>query len=232
MRAHELLIDLLERFALAVPEADFRLGWRQLPAGRLPTRPVVTGQVEKEVRAGGGWEASLGFTVWLPRNARADWAEEIMAAITATAETGQAAPTGMERGAVCVDKNTGLLALAVVFRFGAVGSAAGKKTYPVWLDGKKYAVTGWKVSVGGSVEELVAVGEDEPFACMGRTVYTVELKGLGGLGLALEGSVALQVENWRFEGCRWKSLSAEGGVLVSEKRTEVEGWRSWNGLRN
>lgn len=214
MKGHEILSALLESFALAAPEADVRAAWKPDPAGRLSARPLITGQVNKETQAGEDWEAALGFTLWLPRGADPQSAESILSAMTAAARLGETPPASIERSGAAVDKNTGALTIGCVFRFGATpGSAAGKKTYTVRLNGEAFAVTGWKVTAGG--EELTAVGEDVAFARRGAR-DTVELQGLSAEGRKVGDGFRATVGDREFTRCRWRTVSAAGGVFTGE----------------
>lgn len=217
MRASEALAALLADFREAAPQADFREAYAMEPASRRLARPVAVGRVLKESTAGEGWEAKLGFTLYLPQGwggGRADPLLETLAE-RALARYPQAS---VERGAAAVDKALGVVSagLTVTLQEGG-GAVAGR--FPVLLNGREYQVSGWKLSAGEAGKALVAVGEEEPFAYSGGRVYTVELQGLGAGAQALADGFSAQLAGRPevYRNCRWKSLSGNGaGVFQSE----------------
>lgn len=233
MTAHEILTELLEGFRGSAPEVDFREAYGSQDAGRLLVRPVVTGEVAKEVTEGEGWNAKLAFLLYMPRGAGADEAEGILAAMTAYAIESQPLLTTVQRGAPGVDKSTGSVTVSWTLSFETPeddsqgeqgGSTSGsKKRYTIYIDGTEYSVTGWKAAYSESGSSLTAIGEDVPFSRKNRREYSVELQGLDITGLeALDGfTLRLDQQEQVYAGCRWKSLSASGnGVLTATERWE------------
>lgn len=234
MPAHEILTELLEGFRAGTPEADFREAYGQEDAGRLIVRPTVTGEVVKEVRSGGEWNAKLAFLLYLPRGAGIGQAEGILTAMAACAAESQPLLTAVQRGAVGVDKATGSVTVGLTMAFekpeekepdGGQEDSDGKDKprYTVYIDGAEHTVTGWKAAFSESGSSLTAIGEDVPFSREIRREYTVELQGLDITGLEELDGFTLRLGEQRrvYAGCRWKSLSTAGtGVITAAERWE------------
>lgn len=223
MAAHELLDQLLEGFRQAAPEADFREAYCGEPAGRILSRPVATGAVSRETEEGDGWEAALKFHLYLSRGEGPGAAERILDKMAVWTRENQPLLIGIERGAASVDKTSGSVAVGWTATFakpGTSGGQSGKRTYPIYLNGRKYTVTGWKASCSEPLNGLTAIGEDEPFAREEGKEYTVELQGLdvGGLEELEDFTLRLGEQRGTYSGCRWRSLSTVGAWVLEAAR--------------
>lgn len=82
------------------------------------------------------------------------------------------------------------------------------------------------MSLSLSGEELVSVGEEEPFALRDPGVqYQVELEGLqNASGLERMAVFTAQIGKARYTGCRWKRLELTAGkaVFLAANREEME----------
>lgn len=227
MKANELLENLLSLFREGIPDADFLRGYPGAAGSRSLLRPVVAGEIEGETVKPGSEEARCRFRIFLPEDRDAAAAEEIFAAMCVRA--GEAYPgfSAISRGAADRDKATGLLSVACTLSFlsqtGSGGESLGRKAV---LGGREYVVSGVKTTVSRKGDELVSIGETEPFAVLGEeTEYTVELEGLDVSGL--ENLARFTVELGEgpdavYKNCRWKTLSdvLRKASFVSSQREE------------
>ncbi len=224
MNASELLDGLLSLFGENIPETDFFRSWRGRAENRRFIRPAVTGEVAEETVKPGSEEVKLRFRLFLPEGEGAQKAEELFAAMCTLAGKKYPGFSAISRGGMDRDKATGLLAVTCFLSFltqtggSGGGEALGKR---VKLGGMEYLATGVRTSVSRTGEELVSVGETEPFAVRGeKTEYTVELEGLDVAGLERLAGFTAELGDGPdavYKGCRWKSLSdvARRAVFVS-----------------
>lgn len=226
MTAHELLTALLGELPKAVAGADFQEAYSPSPAPRRRERPLVTGQVEKECRAGDAWSAALGFTVYLPGGEAPGRALELAQAIARAAEEGQPLFTQAQTGPVAAEKALGGLAVkcTLFFAAGDGGASPGKARYSVAINGQRYTVAGWKEAVDSTETVYTAIGEDVPFYRRQRWAYTVELQGLAPGLAGLDGfTLRLGDGPWLYSGCRWKTMTAAGTATAAAKvRTKAD----------
>lgn len=225
MTGHERLTGLLQDFREAMPETEFRESYGTEAASRRG-RMMVTGQVERETRTGESWETQLVFHLWLGAKDQLAQAHGLAGRMEAIARQNQPALTQAQVGMAAVDKSSGGLVLELQLWFAGngddPGGPGGKKIFLIWLNGQARWVTGWKLSLGGNLKRLTAVGEDIPFYERLEPEYTVELQGLALDAGALEG-FRLKLNGTVYENCQWKSFSAAGsGVLVSGERHREE----------
>lgn len=224
MNASELLDSLLALFGENISEADFFRAWRGRAEFRRFSRPVVTGEVDGETVKPGSEETRLRFRIFLPEEAGADKAEEIFAAMCTLAGEKYPGFSAISRGSADRDKATGLLAVTCSLSFLSQSGGAEAQGSKVVLGGLEYRISGFKTSVNRKSQDLVSIGETEPFAVLGEeTEYTVELEGLDVSGLErLAGFTAELGESPTvvYQGCRWKSLSdvARKAVFVSYEK--------------
>ncbi|WP_322168604.1 hypothetical protein [Acutalibacter caecimuris] len=226
MTAYEILAGLLEAFRAAIPEADFREAYGPETASRRLGRVLAAGQVERESTDGSGWQARLGFTVYLPPGRGQGQAQAVASAMETAARESQPLLAETVLGPVTADKTFGGTAMHCTFSFARpAGAGGGAGKGGITLDGKHYPVTGWKESVSREGEALVAMGEDVPFWEPGRT-YTIELQGLGAAAMGVADGFTLRLEGpgWLYMGCRWKSRGSGGtAVAISRTKTVKEG---------
>lgn len=224
MNAPELLDSLLALFGENIPEADFFRAWRGRAESRRFTRPAVTGEVDGETIKPGSEEIRLRFRIFLPEEAGGNKAEEIFAAMCALAGEKYPGFSAISRGAADRDKATGLLAVTCTLSFLSQSGGAEAQGSKVLLGGLEYRISGFKTSVSRKSQDLISIGETEPFTVLGEeTEYTVELEGLDVSGLErLAGFTAELGEGPAavYRGCRWKSLSdvARKAVFVSRDK--------------
>lgn len=219
MRAYELLGEMLALFQAELPQADFRESWRPGGAGRLPGKPVVTGQVGSESAGGNQWNARLDLTVYLPRGESAGTGDALLAAMGDAARAHFPSLSGVKREGFGLDKSTGLLAAQCFFEFAASGGSGG--TQNISVGGVVRAASGWKITVDPG-RALTAVGENVPFALVGGVRYTVEIQGIDTKGLERLAAFTVDLGDQRFTRCRWKSLDETGknAVFLSYDRLE------------
>jgi len=224
LNASELLDSLLALFGENIPQAGFFRAWRGRAELRRFTRPAVTGEVDGETVKPDSEETRLRFRIFLPEEAGADRAEEIFAAMCALAGEKYPGFSAISRGSADRDKTTGLLAVTCTLSFLSQAGGMEARGSKVVLGGLEYRVSGFKTSVSRKSQDLISVGETEPFAVLGEeTEYTVELEGLDVSGLErLAGFTAELGEDPAvvYRGCRWKSLSdvARKAVFVSHEK--------------
>lgn len=225
MKAHEALDALLDGFRQAAPQADVREAYGFKPASRLLARPVVAGQILKESAAGDGWEAKLGFTLYMPQGQGADQAEALLELLAGQAAALYPELASVERGAASIDKSLGVASITLTVSFQTGGGNTGAKSFRVLLNGVERRVSGWKLSTGESGQDLVAIGEEEAFFHNGRRCYSIELQGLDAQaqGLADGFTARLGGRPEVYHNCRWKSMTGSGtGVFQSDYKTEEE----------
>ena len=218
MRAYERLTGLLEAFREKIPGADFRECWGPGKAGRLPDKPVVTGQVAGEKDAGGQWSAELSLTVFLPRGAALKTGEELLDAMGAVIR--EAFPTVAEirREGFGPDKASGLLSAECFVSFEESGGEGGVRAV---IGGVERPAAGWAVQIDPG-RALTAIGEEEPFAQTGGVRYTVEISGVDTRGLERLAGFTVEIGGQEYARCRWKSLDETGksAVFTSFHRRE------------
>lgn len=221
MRGYELLQEVLALLRQKLPEVDVRECWEAESPGRLPKKPVITGQVGSETGTAGEWGARLDFTLYLPRGGLLESGEEIIAAMDSAVKEGFPSLTESGREGFGPDKATGLLAAACFFAFSGKGGSEGQSAS---IGGVARSVSGWEVSVSPG-RALVAIGEEEPFAVVGGVTYTVALEGIDTKGLERLAGFTVELGGQVFLRCRWKSLDETGkkAVFLSNKRTEGGG---------
>lgn len=224
MNSTELLEELLRLFRENISEADFSRAYPGVPGSRFLSRPAVTGEVDGETVKPGSEETRLCFRIFLPENTGADRAEQLFSSMCTLA--GQRYPgfSAISRGAAGRDKTTGLLAVTCSLSFLAQKGGADAQGKKVVLGGLEYRVSGVKTSVSRKSQNLVSVGETEPFAVLGEeTEYTVELEGLEVSGLERLAGFTAELGDTPdavYHGCRWKSLSdvLRKAVFVSNEK--------------
>ena len=222
MAETDLLEGLLELFQENVENVDFRraydLGW----GTRLLARPVVCGQVAAQRLQDGRQETELVFWIFAPEESQR---EQVLSALWSllreqcpgcgelTRETGRTDNLTRQRCAV----------LRALFSGEEGLSLQGRE---ILLGGKAYRAAGVSVSLSLSGEELVSVGEEEPFALRDPGVqYQVELEGLqNASGLERMAVFTAQIGKARYTGCRWKRLELTAGkaVFLAANREEME----------
>lgn len=223
MTARELLSGLLAAFRQGIPEARFVEAYSPDPASRRRDKPVVAGQVEEEV-LGGGWEAKLGFALYLPGSAGPGDGLAIAGKMTAIAQE-QALFRQAVLGPAQPEKALGGLRMSCTLRFAqGEGGSGGGESYPVTVNGTACRASGWKEALGGKETMLTATGEREPFYRLRQPEYTVELRGIGQELARLENfTLRLGESPWTYTGCQWKSFTAGGtGVLTAGGRVKTE----------
>ena len=213
MQAYELLTQLLEAFREELPEADFRESWGSGAGGRLPGKPVVTGQVGRESSEG----TRLDFVVYVPRSAPIQQGENLLASMGSVAETHFPALSGMTREGFEPDSSTGLLAAPCSFTFAEGGSSRA-----VLIGGVERAASGWKIQIDPG-KSLTAIGENEPFAALGGPSYTVTVEGIDTKGLERLAGFTAELGDSVFTRCRWKSLEETGKCAVFTAYSRTEG---------
>lgn len=224
MNASELLDSLLALFGENIPEADFFRAWRGRAELRRFARPAVTGEVDGETVKPGSEEIRLRFRIFLPEETGADRAEKIFAAMCVLAGEKYPGFSAISRGSADRDKATGLLAVPCSLSFLSQAGGTEAQGTKAILGGVEYRISGFKTSVSRKSQDLVSIGETEPFAVLGEeTKYTVELEGLDVSGLErLAGFTAELGEGPAavYRGCRWKSLSdvARKAVFLSHDK--------------
>ncbi len=228
MKSSEWLDRLLELFQGSVDGAEFRRAYPGAWGSRALRKPLAVGEVEGETVRPGADEVKLRFTIFLPDGTDGKRAEEIFSAMCAQAGKAYPGFSAISRGAAGRDKTTGLLSvpcfLTFLFQTGGGEGARGKKAV---LGGREYWVTGVKTSMSRNADELVSIGETEPFALREReTEYTVELEGLDVSGLERLAGFTAEIgagPDSVYRNCRWKSLSdvLRKAVFVSSVREQV-----------
>ncbi len=222
MTARELLGSLLDTFREGIPGAVFQEAYSPEPASRRREKPLITGQVEEEV-LGAGWEARLGFALYLPGSVRPGEGLEIAGKMV---EAAQREPLFAEAvlGPAQPEKALGGLKMICSLRFAQGNGGSGGGSCPVTLNGTACRVSGWKETLGGRETVLTATGEREPFYRGFLPEFTVELQGLDRELALLEGfTLRLGASPWMYTGCQWKSFTAAGtGVLSAAGRVKAE----------
>lgn len=227
MTAHEILAGLLAAFRQAAPGAEFREAYGPQPASRRQGRALVAGRVEKETVGPQGWQAQLGFTIYLPPAAAPSQAQSLAWAMDAAARGAQPLLTETAFGPAAADTVLGGTAMDCTFRFAGpapVGSA-GHGREPIRLNGTAFTAAAWKESISIKGPALTAIGEDTPFWVGQGREYTLELQGLPPAALAAgDGfTLALEGRGWQYGGCRWKSRNGTGtAVVVSNTKTQLD----------
>lgn len=229
MSANELLDELLSLFSEKIPGATFCRAFSGRQGQRLPKLPVVTGELESETVKPGSSEQRFCFRIFLPPELAARKAQELFEKMCQ--ECGQKYPafSAISRGAAKRDSVTGLLEVACALTFLSGSDGAGQGAAAVLLGGKEYPVSSIGTSIRRSGDDLIAIGETEPFAVRGeKTEYTVELSGIetaGLSGLAVFTAVIGKAPNAVvYQGCRWKTISdvLRKASFVSECREQGE----------
>lgn len=220
MRGYELLSGLLGALREEVPQAEFRECWGAGKAGRLPDKPVVTGQVGRESEDGSAWSVRLDLTVFLPRGASLKTGEELLTDIGDAARSYFPALAEMQREGFGPDVSVGLLAAKCFLNLAGSGGAAGAQS--VLIGGVQRAAAGWKITVDPG-KLLTAVGEEEPFAQVGGVRYTVEIEGVDTRGLERLAGFTAELGGEVFTRCRWKSLDETGKRAVFTSLNREEG---------
>ena len=213
MAETDLLEGLLELFQKNVENVDFRRAYDPGWGTRLLVRPVVCGQVAAQ---------RLVFSIFAPEESQR---EQVLSALWSllreqcpgcgelTRETGRTDNLTRQRCAV----------LRALFSGEEGLSLQGRE---ILLGGKAYRAAGVSVSLSLSGEELVSVGEEEPFALRDPGVqYQVELEGLqNASGLERMAVFTAQIGKARYTGCRWKRLELTAGkaVFLATNREEME----------
>lgn len=225
METETLFSGLLELFRAQIPEVDFFDAYPGRPGSRMLSRPTVVGEVCGETLKQGSEEVKLRFSIFLPAGTEGKLAENIFASMCALAGKHYPGFSAISRGEMKRDGSTGLLKVECFLSFLTVtgGTAQGCRAV---LGGREYRVSGIKTSVNRSAEELISVGETEPFALRNeKTEYTVELEGINVSGLdRLAGFTAELGEgpDAVYLGCRWKSISdvLRKAVFLSHSKME------------
>ncbi len=225
MRSDELLQSLLELFQENIRDADFRRAYSGKPGSRSLSRPVVTGEVAGETIKPGSEETRLCFRIFLPERTGIEMAESLFAAMCMLAREKYPGFSAISRGAADRDGATGLLAAVCTLTFlsqtDGDGTAEGKT---VVLNGLKYRVSGIRTAVKTSAEELVSIGETQPFAVRNEQVeYTVELEGIDVSGLERMAGFTAELGEGPdavYRNCHWKSLSDVLRKAVFVSRTK------------
>lgn len=222
MAETDLLEGLLELFQENVENVDFRRAYDPGWGTRLLARPVVCGQVAAQRLQDGRQETELVFWIFAPEESQR---EQVLSALWSllreqcpgcgelTRETGRTDNLTRHRCAV----------LRALFSGEEGLSLQGRE---ILLGGKAYRAAGISVSLSLSGEELVSVGEEEPFALRDPGVqYQVELEGLqNASGLERIAVFTAQIGKARYTGCRWKRLELTAGkaVFLAANREEME----------
>lgn len=211
METSETLNALLELFRGGIPEADFFRAWPGKRGSRMLARPVVTGEVDGETVKPGSHEARYRFRIFLPEGEGGERAETLFASMCRLA--GEAYPgfSAISRGSLERDRAAGILSvscsLSILTLTGGDGSGSiGEK---VVLGGREYTASAVKISISRKGEDLISIGETEPFAVLGeRTEYTVELEGIETRGLENLADFRAELgEGTAFAHCKWKTVS-------------------------
>ena len=222
MAETDLLEGLLELFQENVENVDFRQAYDPGWGTRLLVRPVVCGQVAAQRLQDGRQETELVFWIFAPEESQR---EQVLSALWSllreqcpgcgelTRETGRTDNLTRQRCAV----------LRALFSGEEGLSLQGRE---ILLGGKADRAAGISVSLSISGEELVSVGEEEPFALRDPGVqYQVELEGLqNASGLERMAVFTAQIGKARYTGCRWKRLELTAGkaVFLAANREEME----------
>lgn len=223
MTTANLLDELLGLFREGIAETDFVRAWTGSPGSRRLLRPTVTGEVDGETVKPGSQEVRYRFRLFLPEETGADRAEALFARMCSLAGERYPGFSAISRGGLDRDKATGLLTVSCTLSF--VSKTGGDDPQPlgtkVLLGGRELTVSGVKTSVSRKGQELVSIGETEPFAVLGEeTEYTVELEGLAVSGLENLAGFTAEIGGTVYTKCRWKSLSdaLNRGVFVSGRK--------------
>lgn len=225
MTANEILTDFSQRLAREMPEIKQRRVYSGERTSYGIAAPVLTGEVAEERWEGGAWKAKLSFTLYLPENIGLQNGEEICSAIASMAREEYPLLSSAVRSGTGRDKTTGLMTLGLALNFAAEGGGS-QGVHTVILGGVEYQAAGWKTTMAMKGDNLVSIGEEEPFAVInGSTEYTVELTGIQVEGLErLTGFTVSLGDGEVYENCRWKSLfpGDKKAVFVSAYRQKAE----------
>lgn len=224
MRSAELLDGLLSLFREEIQEADFFRAYTGKPGSRFLRRPAVTGEVDGETVKADSEEIKLLFRIFLSEDMDARQAEDLFVSMCTLAGGKYPGFSAISRGAAQRDGTTGLMAVACSLSFVSRIGGIEVQGCKAILGGVEHRVTGFKTTVNRKSQELVSIGETEPFAVLGEeTEYTVKLNGLDVSGLDRLAGFTVELGEGPaavYTGCRWKSLSdtLRKGVFVSKRR--------------
>ena len=220
VRANDLLEELTEKLQEELPQGAVLPAWGNRPGKRWVEKLTVTGQGKEERLEGSRWKGTLECVLFLPRAGEPQDGEAALEALEAAARELSAGFSGLRRGAVALDRDTGLRTIACCLDF-----LGGVSQGEITLGGKQCQAAGWTVAMTQEGEELRAVGEDVPFAVAGqRTRYQVTLEGVDVTGWENLASFTAVLGSETYTGCRWKELSPgeNRGVFVSYRRETAE----------
>ena len=207
MTGTELLEQLLTLLEAQVEGVEFRRSWACGWGSRLVVKPVVSGAVVSRRRTGADLETVVRLSVFGPD---ASQREETAAAVEEAVMAKCPGCGSLAREEEQVDGVTKLPCLNLTLSF-----AGDLQGLDVTLAGQARTASRAAVTVSLSGEELVAVGEEEPFAVENaQTQYQVELEGVDLTGLESTGVFTAQVGDRVYTGCRWKKLDLQEGTAV------------------
>ena len=220
MTGGELLSQLLTLFSQEISQADFRPGYAPEAASRLPDRPVVAGEVDAETVKPSSQEIRLKFSIFLPPAQSPALAEDLFTRMCALAREEYDGFSAVSRGSVIRDAVTGLLEVPCTLTFlREDSSGGGGAAVEVVVGGRALTATSVKTSFASHGVDLIAVGEEEPFARTAQpTEYTVELDGVETVGLERLAAFTAQVGEAEYAACRWKTLAPGKAVFTSTRR--------------
>lgn len=209
--ATDLLDGLLDFLSQQLEGVEFCRAWGPGWGSRLVEQPVVSGEVLSSQWTGEQGETVLRLSVFAPEaqalRQTADGLEQVLR---------QSCPGCVEllREEEGEDSQTRLHCLSLRLTF-PTGDANGYEGVPVELGGKSYRAAGVSVAMSLSGNELVAIGEEVPFAVEdARWEYQVELRGIQAAGLERLAVFTAQIGDARYTGCRWKKLDLASGTAV------------------
>ncbi len=211
MGTNEILENLLALFREKIPEADFLRAWSGNQGSRAIFRPAVTAEVDSETVKPGSREERYRFRIFLPEGESGEKAETLFAAMCRLAGESYPGFSAISRGGLERDRTTGVLSVSCSLSFLVMtdGESSGTFGEKVVLGGREYTASSVKISMSRKGEELVSVGETEPFAVLGETTeYTVELEGIDASGLENMADFRADLgEGTAFAHCKWKTVS-------------------------
>ncbi len=209
--ATDLLGDLLILLKEKIQDVDFRRAWGPGWGSRLLEGPVVSAEVVSERWSGNSLETAMKLSVFAPD---ASLREKVAVSLEETVRANCPGCREVLRKGEQEDSITRLPFQTVELTFSG-GEEAGVQGIPVMLGGKEYSAAGVTVSIALSGNELVAIGEDIPFAVRdAQTEYQVSLEGIDTTGLERLAVFTAEIGSTVYTGCRWKKLDLQTGNAV------------------